>query len=213
MSELPPGKPAKRRYSEKSRAKKAAKAALRHQKKRAEILAKQRQYRLDNYEHVRALEKARSLRFRQRNPDKVKAHLHNWRQTHREHIYAYLSTYQPDYHAANPEKVRQWASTKNRNWRTRHPDRKRADNQRRRAITSQAPVNDLTAQQWQDILIAFKHCCAYCGRKMKQLTQDHVTPYIHGGSNTLWNIVPACRSCNAKKGAKGPLCPVQPLLL
>lgn len=31
--------------------------------------------------------------------------------------------------------------------------------------------------------------------------------------DALHNIVPACQSCNSKKGRKAPLCPVQPLLL
>ncbi len=31
------------------------------------------------------------------------------------------------------------------------------------------------------------------------LTMDHVVPIIRGGRSTKGNVVPACKSCNAKK--------------
>ena len=100
--------------------------------------------------------------------------------------------------AANPEKVRQIAVV---------------SEARKRARKKNDLQNDLTTAQWQEILAAFKHCCAYCGRKMQRLTQDHVTPLSKGGSNTASNVVPACKSCNSKKGDREILVPVQPLLL
>jgi 5-methylcytosine-specific restriction endonuclease McrA len=63
------------------------------------------------------------------------------------------------------------------------------------------------------MLNAYGHCCVYCGRKMQRLTQDHITPLSRGGNHTKSNIVPACRSCNSKKGTGEPLVPVQPMLL
>jgi 5-methylcytosine-specific restriction endonuclease McrA len=85
--------------------------------------------------------------------------------------------------------------------------------ERRRARKASAPVNDLTAAQWKEIKARFGHRCAYCGVKPKTLTQDHITPLSQGGSHTASNIVPACITCNAKKGTKAVLAPVQPLLL
>ena len=43
--------------------------------------------------------------------------------------------------------------------------------------------------------------CHYCGEK-KALTIDHDIPLSLGGSDDITNILPACRSCNAKKGLK-----------
>ena len=34
---------------------------------------------------------------------------------------------------------------------------------------------------------------------------DHMIPLSKGGGHTIYNIVPACRSCNRKKNAKFPL--------
>ena len=40
--------------------------------------------------------------------------------------------------------------------------------------------------------------CLYCGAR-EHLTIDHVVAKRHGGSDALWNRVPACRACNEAK--------------
>lgn len=83
---------------------------------------------------------------------------------------------------------------------------------KRRGALLQVLCN-LTAQDWQDILATHDHRCAYCGRKMRRLTKDHITPVSKGGAHTKSNIVPACQSCNSKKHVGPPLKAIQPLLL
>lgn len=46
----------------------------------------------------------------------------------------------------------------------------------------------------------FDNACAYCG-KAEQITLDHFIPISKGGTDSLWNIVPACHSCNSSKNA------------
>lgn len=41
--------------------------------------------------------------------------------------------------------------------------------------------------------------CAYCGAAAD--CRDHVVPFFLGGTNWLTNIVPACGTCNNRKGA------------
>lgn len=41
--------------------------------------------------------------------------------------------------------------------------------------------------------------CAYCGSE-ENLTLDHITPRIKGGSDRITNIVCACGECNHSKG-------------
>ncbi len=98
-------------------------------------------------------------------------------------------------------------------FRRTHPAYRFLEKAQRRARRASAPRNDFSRAQWREMLLVFDHRCAYCHRHLKQLTQDHLTPFALGGSHTLWNIVPACRSCNSKKGLGPPLIPVQPLLL
>jgi 5-methylcytosine-specific restriction endonuclease McrA len=100
-------------------------------------------------------------------------------------------------------------------WKSQHKDQwravKSAQRFRRRSKMSDL-LCDLTAQQWEEILIRFKHRCAYCGQP-GDLTQDHVIPVSKGGHHTASNIVPACGPCNSSKNASAPPVPVQPLLI
>lgn len=63
----------------------------------------------------------------------------------------------------------------------------------------------LTREQWTEIKDRFGHRCAYCGRPMDRLEMDHVQPLSKGGAHSAQNIVPACRTCNAHKGAGGAM--------
>ncbi len=56
-----------------------------------------------------------------------------------------------------------------------------------------------TDAEWIAVVKVFNYCCAYCG-VVKKLTRDHNVPLTRGGSNYISNIVPACGSCNSKKG-------------
>jgi 5-methylcytosine-specific restriction endonuclease McrA len=48
--------------------------------------------------------------------------------------------------------------------------------------------------------------CQYCGARLSLTTgtRDHVVPRSRGGSDTLANVVAACRTCNARKDARTP---------
>ena len=59
-------------------------------------------------------------------------------------------------------------------------------------------VNDLTDEQWIEILDAWG-ACAYCGGQGPALQRDCVMPISRGGRYTVENVVPACASCNASK--------------
>lgn len=60
----------------------------------------------------------------------------------------------------------------------------------------------LTSDEWQQILEFHQFRCVYCGCHPKKLEQDHVIPVTKGGQHTKENVVPACRSCNARKNSR-----------
>lgn len=59
---------------------------------------------------------------------------------------------------------------------------------------------------WRDgIKAAWNHRCAYCNGVPiddASLTADHVVPKSKGGEDLTRNIVPACGSCNSRKGSE-----------
>ena len=46
------------------------------------------------------------------------------------------------------------------------------------------------------------YTCQYCGRKVPNLTIDHVMPRHLGGKHIWTNVVTACSSCNHMKGGR-----------
>lgn len=56
-----------------------------------------------------------------------------------------------------------------------------------------------TEAQWEALVASYSHRCAYCTRSDRALVKEHVMPLSAGGTNDIWNIVPACQSCNARK--------------
>jgi 5-methylcytosine-specific restriction endonuclease McrA len=140
--------------------------------------------------HLRALSRAKSRRAYARDPLKAISATASYAKTNKPKI----NKRRRERHAAQPEKARAW-------------------NSKRAAAKRNAPLNDLTADQWKAIQIHYGFRCVYCGKKPKELTMDHITPLSKGGAHTMSNVVPACRSCNAKKNDRAVLKPIQPLLL
>ena len=175
---------------------------------------------------------ARAAAYRQAHPEQCLEATQRWRTENAEAIQAkrvadyaanpeYFRKKARKHYRLHPERMKARNATRDkqalvraaRRWQLAHPEQNHAIKARRRARQRQAPRNDLTAAQWREIKAAYKQCCLYCSRKMQRLTQDHITPLSKGGSHTVSNVVPACASCNSRKHAGPPLCPVQPLLL
>jgi 5-methylcytosine-specific restriction endonuclease McrA len=100
----------------------------------------------------------------------------------------------------NRDTVRKWAKT--------HPDAKKAISASRRARKRGAPQRgpSYTGAQFKARCAKYGGRCWYCGRSGTVLQADHFIPLAgHHGSNTIKNIVPACPTCNARKGSKSPL--------
>lgn len=60
----------------------------------------------------------------------------------------------------------------------------------------------ITPEQWWARIEQFHGKCAYCKKKPKRMTLDHVVPLSRGGQHTIQNSVPCCQSCNSAKGNK-----------
>ena len=153
------------------------------------------------------LEKEREVvrQWRKDNPEKSRDNASAYYFKHQEAGKANRKRYRAIHLSKSKQKVREWQKN--------NPDRVQQHSARRRAWKATAPINDFSAEQWQELLRAFENACAYCELKNLKLTVDHITPLSKGGSHTLHNIVPVCKSCNSTKHDGPPLKPVQPLLL
>ena len=59
----------------------------------------------------------------------------------------------------------------------------------------QGPLYDTNLRDF--IFSKTKGRCSYCGAKAEEI--DHIIPRAKGGTNSTYNLTPACRSCNEKK--------------
>src|SRR5262245_5733412 len=173
-------------------------------------------YRKEHLEQVQAKE----ARYRETHADRYRALRRAHYEAHREEQIARARAWQiahPEqnqvtrqlYYAAHAVEI----AARHKAWFQANPEKNRAYVKNHKARKHHAPINDLTAAEWEEIKAHYDHRCVYCGRQMQRLTQDHLTPLSKGGSHTKQNVVPACISCNSKKKTGPVPTPVQPLLL
>ena len=112
------------------------------------------------------------------------------------------------YHRLHREQI----YMKHKKWLLEHPERAAAYQHQCYARHKTADAGDFNAFMWQAILLIYRHRCYYCGAKPKVLTVDHIQALSRDGLHTSTNIVPACRSCNSRKGNRPAPIPVQPIL-
>ena len=148
----------------------------------------------------------RSIEWARKNKAKKNASTRRWRAANPEAARQAVARWVQE----NPEKDK----ASRRNWLRNHPEwvAARQAIARARRKGAQQTEHPLTATEWLYIKAAYNHRCVYCDRKLQRLTQDHIIPVSKGGRHTIENVVPACASCNSRKGVKEPLVPVQPML-
>lgn len=63
----------------------------------------------------------------------------------------------------------------------------------------------ITRGEWRSLIDLFEFgTCLYCRTSGHKLTVDHWLPVKLGGRTEMGNLIPCCKSCNSKKGAKHP---------
>ena len=95
-----------------------------------------------------------------------------------------------------------------REWRKKHPERKRAGDRARKAalrgINGKHTAGDVRRQY-----VLQSGRCFWCDRHIDSAYPgfhvDHLIPLRRGGENWHWNIVLACPRCNCARKAKLPL--------
>jgi 5-methylcytosine-specific restriction endonuclease McrA len=209
------GSEIQRRYREKH-----GEALNARRRERYAAKAVSKEWRAENAKKQRAQRAA--------NPDATRESRRRYREKYRESLRAKGLEYHreksrdPAYREMLAEKMRLWRAENpeatrdmKRKWRAENPEamveegrRMRAKhrlnilakNQNRRALRARAP-GTFTAAEFVALCAAHNNRCAYCGCDSK-LTVDHAMPLSRGGSNNIENVVPACGSCNSRKGTR-----------
>mgnify|MGYP001558909770 CR=1 FL=1 len=179
----------------------ARRRAVRYLANREKILAQQKLYSQSHREARLAYKRNYYATHREKwivrlNP-RMKESMKRYRLRHRDKLLASLR----ENYIRNREKRLEYAK------QYRKTDRGLAAQQRGLAKRRSAIAlsrDQLTAGEWRTILAAYNHRCAYCGKSKDALEQDHYLPISKGGLHTADNVVPACRTCNAKKYTRYP---------
>jgi 5-methylcytosine-specific restriction endonuclease McrA len=124
-----------------------------------------------------------------KNPEKAREAMRRWRAAH------------PDEHSEDSRayylRHRQERLAQSAEYHAEHPEVGRARSINYRARQS-AAAGSFTSAEWLALVEAHAGRCAYCG-ETGPLEADHRIPLARGGTNTIDNILPACRRCNARK--------------
>ena len=80
--------------------------------------------------------------------------------------------------------------------------RQRAASIRRERLLHARSLGTHTEAEWIAMLEAHGYRCVICGCiPTGRPCKDHIIPISRGGSDSISNLQPMCRECNASKGA------------
>ena len=178
-----------RRYNMKHREQIAERKRRYYAKHAEEDKARSRAYRLAHRAELAAKKHAYNVA----HPEKAAARSRRHQADHREE----LAAYQRSYYLTHAEEFAAYR----RAFDLAHPGLRSHYNATRRARNRGAQGSH-TVAEWREKLDLLGGCCVYCGRDDVPIHRDHKVPLVRGGTNDIANIVPACASCNSKKGTR-----------
>lgn len=144
---------------------------------------------------AKANSRTRAKQWRDENPEEARRRV---RASSKKHAAARKARNRARY-LANKERL----AEKQREYHRKHPEKLSVAKGRRRARMAQAPGSGVSASAWRARMNEFGGKCAYC--LGDATTMDHVVPLAGGGSHDIENVVPACKTCNSRKGSKSLL--------
>lgn len=125
--------------------------------------------------------------YRQRSAESIKKQQAENYRRNREKRIAYATQRIKD----NPERHRTYMAISKK----RNHVKVAADSRKRRAKLKENGIYQISKKELAKLLAK---PCFYCGTK-ERITIDHVIAIARGGTDSIGNLVPACKSCNSQK--------------
>lgn len=131
-----------------------------------------------------------------------------WRDAHREELRGYFRKYRESHREEINKRSLAWVAENQEQhynaankWKRSHPEKTRVydNNRRARELFNGGKI---TAKEWKDLEDKYGNRCLRCGATGVKLALDHIIPLSLGGTNSIDNAQPLCKSCNSKKGTK-----------
>lgn len=176
-----------------------------------ELKEKQKQY----YEEHKEECNAKSKQYHQEHREEQNAKNREYYHEHKEEC----KEYQKNYNKNNKEKVakrrkayndshKKERSEYNKKYYAENPHKKLNSHQRRR--TNKEKTEDITKEQWYEMMMFFDFKCAYSGEYLggsinEKRTIDHIIPLDKNGYHVIWNLVPCYSNYNFQKKTKDML--------
>lgn len=144
-------------------------------------------YKAKYYEANAEKVKAKVKEYRIENPELVKASKSSWQKRNLTKVVQKVS----EWRDANPDKVFEHRKT----WRQNNKEKIANYAMARRVKLRENGVFEISEKE---LLKLYSSPCFYCG-KIAKIELDHVIPVSKGGTHSIGNLVPACKSCNMSK--------------
>jgi len=144
-------------------------------------------------------------RYYQENINTITLYQQSYREDNKPRLNDYNRKYYLNNHDALKAKSRKYhhdnsddIKVKHSRWAELNSDKVYLLRHRRRARFKDLP-HTLNKEQWAKSKEYFENKCAYCGKPVELLVQDHFIALTKGGEYTHNNIIPACQNCNSSK--------------
>lgn len=160
------------------------------QENRKKYRDKELAYNKDYYQKTRQRRLEYAAEYRQNNHEKLLKDIQQYNDSHKKENKERTKNYCKN----NPDKVKQIKT----NYRKNNPEAVQKHHMTRRARKAQNGVFKVSEKELAKLMTS---PCAVCGSN-KQITIDHIIPISRGGTHSIGNLQPLCKSCNSSKHQK-----------
>jgi 5-methylcytosine-specific restriction endonuclease McrA len=159
-------------------------------KNRKKYRDKELAYNKEYYQKTKERRLEVAKKYRENNREKLLEDVRQYNKIHKKENKERSRNYRKN----NPEKIKQIKNS----YRKNNPEAIQKHRMIRRARKAQNGIFKVSEKELAKLMAS---PCAVCGSN-KQTTIDHIIPISRGGTHSIGNLQPLCKSCNSSKHQK-----------